>query len=290
MNIKIKYEHFYITFKALNDIIVKDLIMSLKNNNSLNIKNQQIILIDESQKILGSEDIIKVINSNNISNTDKKADDPKYEFKSNEDSVLNEKLLYLHTFKKIGTSHPKCSSIENFFSQETIRDIPNSTKNNQSKIEELRDLIMKTTNAKEKIDTSSIRIISERGTDRFRMLEDIFNMNLAGVIEQPLQAGERDDQNTRIQGLLNIIRPMIQNDIGDSNHFTITFSNDNQARGNRSIHTQNQVIPDENLLNNLKEMGFSEEQGRRALIASRNDITRATDLLLSDTLDYIPNE
>ena len=50
------------------------------------------------------------------------------------------------------------------------------------------------------------------------------------------------------------------------------------------------VVPDENLINNLKEMGFPEDQCRRALIHSRNNISRATDLLLSDGLDYLPSE
>ena len=53
--------------------------------------------------------------------------------------------------------------------------------------------------------------------------------------------------------------------------------------------TQN-IVPDENLVNNLKEMGFPEDRCRRALIMSRNNINRATDMLLNDAMDYIPEK
>jgi uncharacterized UBP type Zn finger protein len=49
-------------------------------------------------------------------------------------------------------------------------------------------------------------------------------------------------------------------------------------------------VPDENLLKNLKELGFPEDKCRTALIMSKNNITRATDILINDELDYMVDE
>jgi len=44
----------------------------------------------------------------------------------------------------------------------------------------------------------------------------------------------------------------------------------------------NNIEPNENHVNSLKEMGFPEDRIRSALIRARNNINRATDILISE--------
>jgi uncharacterized UBP type Zn finger protein len=92
--------------------------------------------------------------------------------------------------------------------------------------------------------------------------------------------------------------PGLQNRVNEINHFTNllrTMINDElinvEVTGvNRVAQPSQPVVPDEQLLNQLKDMGFPEENCRRALVLARNNISRATDLLINDELDYINNE
>ena len=147
---------------------------------------------------------------------------------------------------------------------------------------DIADLIMKTTNAKEKININLLKMQSQNG-DRMRIF-DFLNSNISNLSESSFSGGNNSGANN-LNELLNILRPMIDNEgevgLGSS------ILNIPRSRVSRP---QVNVVPDENLVNNLKEMGFPEDQCRRALISSRNDISRATDLLLSDGLDYLPNE
>ena len=45
------------------------------------------------------------------------------------------------------------------------------------------------------------------------------------------------------------------------------------------------IEPNENYVNDLKEMGFPEDRARQALITSRNNLSRATDILLNGDLE-----
>lgn len=289
MKIKIKHENANITFKASKNIVVKDLLKSLKANNSLNLKNQELILLDESQRILQPEDVINVV----ADKAEKNPTDLSIPLTNNSISIINEKTLYLQTFKKQMQSKEKYTSVEDFFSNKTLRDNLNNARNNQNKLNEISDLIMKTTNAKEKINTSSIPRLIQSTSDQLSALEELLGPNLTGIINPSLQAGGLGSRATQISQLLNILRPMIDN-VGESDHFTISNSigsNANRPSGtHRLFYNPQPVVADQNLLNNLKEMGFPEEQCRRALIVARNDISRATDLLLNDALDYIPNQ
>lgn len=281
MRIKIKHENKIISFNAKQDIRVKDLIKALKNNIQLNLKNEEIILMDETQNIIEEEKILKIIpqiklesENNNIT----------IELTKNDDFQL-EKELYLSTFKK--TSNPKFQSTQEFFEIKNENSVENRNKLNQ-----ISDLIQKATNAKEKINVQETKPLNKT-VDRFRIFEDLLSNNLGGLMGQ--RGGPLASQANQINELLNILRPMIENDVPES-----STSNSSNNRHNIGVSTgsnifrplrvsSQRVIPDENLINNLKEMGFPEEQCRRALIHARNDISRATDLLLSDGLDYLPD-
>lgn len=54
----------------------------------------------------------------------------------------------------------------------------------------------------------------------------------------------------------------------------------NELRG-MSMRSQYNVEPNENFVRELKDMGFPEDRARAALIRTRNDVTRATDILLN---------
>lgn len=47
-----------------------------------------------------------------------------------------------------------------------------------------------------------------------------------------------------------------------------------------NVENNNRIAPNESHLSTLKEMGFPEEEARNALIQSRNNLARATDLLI----------
>jgi hypothetical protein len=283
MRVKIKQVNKIISFNAKQDILVKDLIKALKNNEELNLKNEEIIFLDEKQKILEADQIIEIYSTNktNIENNNLSI-----ELTKNQDFQL-ESELSLITFKKFCNS--KYNTSQEFFELKNLNATENKSKQNQ-----IIDLIQKTTNAKEKINVQEIDKPIKKTVDRFRIFEDLLSNNLGGLMGQR-GSGPLASQANQINELLNILRPMIENDIPESTHNTGT------SRQNIGMHTSSNifrplrisnqpVVADENLLNNLKEMGFPEEQCRRALIHARNDISRATDLLLSDGLDYLPSE
>jgi len=283
MRVKIKQVNKIISFNAKQDILVKDLIKALKNNEELNLKNEEIIFLDEKQKILEADQIIEIYSTNktNIENNNLSI-----ELTKNQDFQL-ESELSLITFKKFCNS--KNNTRQEFFELNN-----QNAKENKSKQNQIIDLIQKTTNAKEKINVQEIDKPIKKTVDRFRIFEDLLSNNLGGLMGQR-GSGPLAYQANQINELLNILRPMIENDIPESTHNTGTSRQNIGVNTSsnifRPLRISNQpVVADENLLNNLKEMGFPEEQCRRALIHARNDISRATDLLLSDGLDYLPSE
>lgn len=286
MRIKIKQENKIISFNAKQNLIVKDLIKALKNNEHLNLKNEEILLLDEKQKILEADQVLE-INQNNVNNIENESNDLNIELAEKRDIVLERELILI-SFKKNNTDL-KYKTSQDFF--EIKNQNPNETKN---KLNQITELIQNTTNAKEKINIQEINKPINKTVDRFRIFEDLLSNNLGGLMGQR-GSGPLASQTNQINELLNILRPMIENDIPESSN------NNSSSRHNIGVNTSGNifrplrfssqpVVPDENMLNNLKEMGFPEEQCRRALIHARNDISRATDLLLSDGLDYIPNE
>jgi len=261
MKIKIIFEENNFSLISYQDVLVRDLIKSLKNRQKFDLNNKEIKLLDMNQEILKNDDIIK-ISSNNLINENEKGKEEKY---LNKEEIL----LYLIPYDK-----PKKLK---YASAEEFNSIKISEKSNPNN---LIDLIKESTDAKEKIHMDSKRK-SNMPADRMRIF-DLLNSNLASLTNESSQSGLNASTNN-LNELLNILRPMIEND-GDEN-----MGGQSLPR-RRLVSHQAPVVPDENLMNNLKEMGFPEDQCRRALIHSRNNISRATDLLLSDGLDYLPNE
>ena len=289
MNIKIIYENQVILCSISKDISVKDLIKNLKSSHIVNIGTQEIKLLDQQQILMENSDIIKFIPIENNKN----------ELKinisiNNEKPFLNEKILFLQTFKKINTN--KYTNTEDFFNNK------NKLKNN---LESMQDLIMKTTNAKQKIKTRTIIDSNYRNIpDRLRIFENFLGSNLGnfmqpGIDHQISSVGNRlNSHTTEINNLLSMIMPMVGGDsevpsLNVGRNFYQNNSNPHFGRINRRIQREiinPLIIPNQNLVDNLKEMGFPEEQCRRALVVANNDISRATDLLLSDGLDLLPQE
>lgn len=283
MKVNIIYENTSIKFFLNKDIYVKDLLKSLKNiqsqnqaqsqsqsqnqnqNNltNLNFKNKEFQLLDKNHKLLQLDEYISIkkYTENNfnisLSNNDIKSE-----------KTENEILLYLVPFDTYCTK--KYESVEEFHAG------PSGEKSANKKTD-ISELLMKVTNAKEKVSLKA----KGHTHDRMRIF-DFINSNIGNLANDSSQVGNSSN-HTHLNELLNILRPMIEND-GEVGFNSIS----NIPR--RVSRPQVTVTPDENLVNNLKEMGFPEDQCRRALVASRNDISRATDLLLSDSLDYMPNE
>jgi hypothetical protein len=265
MKVRIISENNSIKFIAKKDIFTNELLKSIKNNPSLNLNNKEFLLMDKNQKILQSDEIITISAKNNS----KEQNNFNIELSHN-DKIQPELILYLIPFESANSK--KYESVEEF----------NSIKRSDNKKTDITDLIMKTTNAKEKI---SDNLFKNKNSipDRTRIF-DFLNSNLDSLGNASSLPGNNSSAN-HLNELLNILRPMIDNEggigLGESGIPNIP---------RRISRPQVNVVPDENLINNLKEMGFPEEQCRRALIQSRNDISRATDLLLSDGLDYLPSE
>ena len=266
MKVKIIYEYNTIYFITQKDILVKDLLRSLKNNPKMNLYNKEILLLNNDQTILQNDDIIKIFSSKNNKN---EGNNFKIEL-SNNDKMQSEILLYLVPYEP--------SNSKKYESAEEFNSIKRSDKLSTL---DINDLIMKSTNAKEKLLANPLKNKAQI-PDRLRIF-DFLNSNMGNLTNESSQTGINSSTN-HLNELLNILRPMIDNDR------EINLGSSNYQPARRVRLQQASVSPDENLIKNLKEMGFPEDQCRRALIASRNDISRATDLLLSDGLEYIPLE
>ena len=60
----------------------------------------------------------------------------------------------------------------------------------------------------------------------------------------------------------------------------LTLLNGYELEANNAEEDEHNIEPNENHVKELKEMGFPEERARDALIRARNDISRATEILL----------
>jgi hypothetical protein len=125
------------------------------------------------------------------------------------------------------------------------------------------ELIQQATDAKAKIKTKN-KNVSGNLLDRVSILEQMMNSTVSSLNNSNL--ANREAQLSEIQ---NLLRTLMEQP--------------------RDIIRQPpaQVVADENLVNNLKDMGFPEDRCRLALVRARNNVNRATDLLLSDELDYV---
>ena len=123
----------------------------------------------------------------------------------------------------------------------------------------IQELIMKCTGAKKILEKKNN--LNERGLNFFEFLENRNNENNNN------QPGNGDS----FDRLLNLIQFF-------------------QESGIRPIRIQTNVNngpieADEKALRELQEMGFAEDRARQALINSRNDVNRATEILLGEMGD-----
>ena len=110
---------------------------------------------------------------------------------------------------------------------------------------------MKCTGAKKLIE-------KPQGNNRVGLLELIDNRN-----------NRQGRDNNAFESLINILQLLDDNN-------QIIF------REEPIVNNNNPVEADEQALRELQDMGFPEDRARQALINSRNDINRATELLLGE--------
>jgi hypothetical protein len=298
MKIKIIIENFTISTKLSKSIQVKDLLKQIKNSKIINSNGDEFKLLDNNYIILEETEFLKVPEEKIENKSNEKSTPQKNSFfiNSNKSNNINDNnntqffekpeddtRFYLIKYPKL--NNKKYSDPEDFKTA--------NAKSSQKK-EEIEDLIMKTTNAKAKIDTSTFKQTERSSAERLNLIDELINSSLGNIMGEipnaPLR-GNISQGSQNISQLLSILRPIIGSDMSEGD-FVINRS----SRGpgsiiiNRAGYSRAPVAPDESLVNNLKEMGFPEEQCHRALVMGRNDISRATDLLLSGDLDYLPSE
>jgi len=298
MKIKITIENFTISTKLSKSIQVKDLLKQIKNSKIINSNGDEFKLLDNNYIILEETEFLKVpeekienksnekstlqknsffINSNKSNNINDNNNNKQFFQKPEEDT-----RFYLIKYPKL--NNKKYSDPEDFKTA--------NAKSSHKKVD-IEDLIMKTTNAKAKIDTSIFKHTELSSAERLNLIDELINSSLENIMGEipnaPLQRNiSQGSQN--ISQLLSILRPIIGSDMSEGDYVI------NRSRGpgsiiiNRAGYSRAPLAPDESLVNNLKEMGFPEEQCHRALVMGRNNISRATDLLLSGDLDYLPSE
>ena len=125
----------------------------------------------------------------------------------------------------------------------------------------INELIMKTTGAKKPLEKKTT--IEQRG---FNFL-DFFDRNLNNNNNNNNNEnnGQRNEEDS-FDRLINIIQ----------------FFNESGIRPVRIQTNSAPVEADENALRELQDMGFAEDRARQALINSRNDINKATEILLGE--------
>jgi len=127
-----------------------------------------------------------------------------------------------------------------------------NTKENISEKANINELIKECTGAKKLLDVKKAAQIN--------------NLSLLDLLDN--RNNNPGHEINPLDRLINILQVLEENQIP----FRPTFHNANN----------NQVEADENALRELQDMGFPEDRAREALINSRNDINRATELLLGD--------
>ena len=183
--------------------------------------------------------------------------DLKYYFKMKDTNFI----LFDSNKKQLNESeiikNKKNSIISFYLIKSNVQNLLNMDKiNNKIPIQEL---IMKCTGAKKILDKKTNS--NDRGLNFFEFFERRNN-------ENNNQQGNQEDSFDR---LLNIIQFF-------------------QESGIRPMRVQNNanngpVEADEKALRELQDMGFAEDRARQALINSRNDINRATEILLGEMGD-----
>jgi hypothetical protein len=141
----------------------------------------------------------------------------------------------------------------------------------------LDELIPEVTGGKTKLRKSEK--VKNDPMDRLTIIEQMLNQQLPNLNNTAnVQGGSLNNRMVEITMIQDMLRGMI------SGRDMTNINNTVSIPG--SVSNNNNIIPNENHINSLKEMGFPEDRSRRALIMARNNLSRATDLLLNDALDY----
>jgi hypothetical protein len=182
---------------------------------------------------------------------------------------LNFSNLFPKDFKLMdGSQILPDSHVLNLSGEEiTLYTLQAEPKKKQSQQNPMDELIQQATNAKNKIKPKHKNAPGSL-IDRVSILEQMMNSTVS-TLNNP-NIGNRQAQLSEIQNLLRTL----------------------MERPDDIIQHQPpaQVVPDETLVNSLKDMGFPEDRCRQALIRTRNNINRATDLLLNDELDLVQDK
>lgn len=137
-------------------------------------------------------------------------------------------------------------------------------------LQPLDELLMLATNAK----TKSKIAVNKRNISNlaFEQLMESALTNLSNTGSTTVNI--RANQLSQLQ---NLLRTMINPDSGEVFINPVPSNNQN-------------VVVNEQSVSHLIEMGFSDADSRRALRMARNNVNRATDILINGTLDYMPSE
>ena len=157
------------------------------------------------------------------------------------------------------------------------------------KAEDIEDLIIKVTGGKTKIKGPKVQTPKKEFDFRLQLIEQMANsINSIGTLST--DNAILQNRVNEINHYSQLLRNMINNELLGSLR-NVEFNSNTSVNQNQNNRAQPApVVPDENLLRDLKEMGFPEDRCRTALIMSKNNITRATDMLINDEVDYMVEE
>lgn len=136
---------------------------------------------------------------------------------------------------------PQSDSTKNLYIVNTL--LSPSTKKIETSQPSIEELIMQVTGASDKI------VLNKKPT--------VSNTSM-NILEQ------LSNESNSLERLLNLLQGL------ESRNIQFRVNNQQQA-----------LEPNENYVRELKDMGFPEERARDALIRARNNISRATDILLN---------
>ena len=172
-------------------------------------------------------------------------------FDSNKKQLKNDEIISVKNNITLKTFYLIKSNIIAIPLFEKENELNNKDKKN------INELIMQCTGAKKMIDIKKNNLNINNPLNLFQLFDNRNN-----------QEGEINNNNANaFDRLINILQILDENNI-------------------RIEHVRQQnnapVEADEKALRELQDMGFSEDKARQALINSRNDINRATEILLGE--------
>jgi len=169
-------------------------------------------------------------------------------FDSNENQLIEKDIISI----KSGEKTQKFYLIKSSIKKPEVKISQNLTDNLN-----IRQLISKCTDSKKPLETINTNQ-NQTQTRHLELLELMEGRN-----------NQNDGGNSPFNRFLNILQ---------------LFEEGNIIIPERRINNNNNgpIEPDENSLKELKDMGFPEDRAREALIRTRNNITRATEILLGE--------